>query len=72
MFHSAVTLKLSFPLQIEKMQMIIASIQSDCVWWLQEAALGIYKPTATDFIHALTKVRICICPKSKPNYLMTI
>lgn len=42
--------------QLEKMQMAIANIQSDCVWWLQEAALGIYKPSSADFTHALQKV----------------
>uniref|UniRef100_A0A1B6EU77 Uncharacterized protein n=1 Tax=Cuerna arida TaxID=1464854 RepID=A0A1B6EU77_9HEMI len=40
----------------EKMQMTVAGIQNDAVWWLQETALRIYRPSATEFVHALHKV----------------
>lgn len=47
-------------LQLEKMQQSVAGIQNDAVWWLQETALRIYRPSASDFVHALHKVRpIC-------------
>lgn len=38
------------------MQMTIAGIQSDAVWWLQETALRVYRPNTSDFVHALHKV----------------
>jgi hypothetical protein len=42
--------------QVEKMQSTVAGIENDAVWWLQETALRIYRPSATDFVHALHKV----------------
>lgn len=51
---------IKFFLQLEKMQQLVAGIQNDAVWWLQETALRIYRPSASDFVHALHKVkRIC-------------
>ncbi|KAG8306433.1 Integrator complex subunit 1 [Homalodisca vitripennis] len=41
----------------EKMQLTVAGIQNDAVWWLQETAIRIYRPSATEFVHALHKVR---------------
>lgn len=42
--------------QLEEMQMTVAGIQSDAVWWLQETALRIYRPSPADFVRALHKV----------------
>lgn len=39
------------------MQMSVANIESDAVWWFHENALRVYKPTTSDFVHALHKVR---------------
>ncbi|XP_054283630.1 integrator complex subunit 1-like [Macrosteles quadrilineatus] len=44
------------PPTCEKMQSLVAGIQNDAVWWLQETALRIYRPSPTDFVHALHKV----------------
>lgn len=43
-------------LQIEKMQMAVANIESDAVWWFHENAYRVYKPSTNDFVHALHKV----------------
>lgn len=42
--------------QIEKMQSIVANIESDAAWWFHETAYRIYKPSTNDFVHALHKV----------------
>lgn len=44
------------PAQVEKMQLTVAGIQSDAIWWLQETALRVYRPSSSDFVHALQKV----------------
>lgn len=38
------------------MQHIISKIQNDGVVWLQDSVLKIYRPSPTDFVHALHKV----------------
>lgn len=38
------------------MQHIISKIQNDGVVWLQDSVLRIYRPSPTDFVHALHKV----------------
>lgn len=49
--------------QLEKMQLTIASIQSDCIWWLQDTAISIYKPSPADFTHALHKILLLEPPE---------
>ncbi|KAL1124337.1 hypothetical protein AAG570_000966 [Ranatra chinensis] len=41
---------------IERTQTVISNIQKNAVWWLQETALGVYRPSPQDFSHALQKV----------------
>lgn len=43
-------------LQFEKMQQVISKIQKDGVVWLQDSVLRTYRPTPTDFVHALHKI----------------
>ncbi|VVC44914.1 Hypothetical protein CINCED_3A009720 [Cinara cedri] len=43
-------------LQFEKVQHIISKIQKKGVVWLQEMAIRIYRPSPTDFVHALHKI----------------
>lgn len=40
------------------MQNVISTIQNDGVVWLQDSALRIYRPSPSDFVHALHKVCI--------------
>jgi len=40
------------------MQQVISKIQKDGVVWLQESVLRTYRPSPTDFVHALHKVYI--------------
>lgn len=40
------------------MQHVISKIQNDGVVWLQDNVLKIYRPSPTDFVHALHKVHI--------------
>lgn len=40
------------------MQHVISTIQNDGVVWLQDSALRIYRPSPSDFVHALHKVCI--------------
>lgn len=40
------------------MQLVISKIQKDGVVWLQDHVLRTYRPSPTDFIHALHKVYI--------------
>uniref|UniRef100_A0A1B6DA21 Uncharacterized protein n=1 Tax=Clastoptera arizonana TaxID=38151 RepID=A0A1B6DA21_9HEMI len=44
------------PMTLDKMQHTIAGLQGDAVWWFQETAIRIYRPTAQDFILALHKI----------------
>lgn len=56
--------------QLEEMQMTVAGIQSDAVWWLQETALRIYRPSPADFVRALHKARsIIFIALSKNKYI---
>lgn len=38
------------------MQHVISKIQKDGVVWLQESVIKTYRPSPTDFVHALHKV----------------
>lgn len=40
------------------MQQVISKIQKNGVVWLQESVLKTYRPSPTDFVHALHKVNI--------------
>lgn len=40
------------------MQYVISQIQKDGVAWLQDSVLRTYRPSPTDFVHALHKVCI--------------
>lgn len=40
------------------MQLVISKIQKEGVVWLQDHVLRTYRPSPTDFIHALHKVYI--------------
>jgi len=40
------------------MQQVISKIQKDGVVWLQDSVLRTYRPSPTDFVHALHKVYI--------------
>lgn len=42
--------------QIEKMQLTVANVESDAVWWFHENAYRVYRPPVQDFVHALYKV----------------
>ncbi|KAL5232641.1 hypothetical protein ACI65C_000051 [Semiaphis heraclei] len=42
--------------QFEKMQQVISKIQKNGVVWLQESVLKTYRPSPTDFVHALHKI----------------
>lgn len=42
------------------MQLVISKIQKEGVVWLQDHVLRTYRPSPTDFIHALHKVYIFI------------
>lgn len=48
-------------LKFEKMQHIISKIQKDGVAWLQESGLKMYRPSPTEFVHALHKVYKYTC-----------
>jgi len=42
------------------MQHVISKIQKDGVIWLQENVLRTYRPSPTDFVHALHKVYLIL------------
>lgn len=42
------------------MQLVISKIQKEGVVWLQDHVLRTYRPSPTDFIHALHKVYILV------------
>ncbi|XP_050499679.1 integrator complex subunit 1 [Diabrotica virgifera virgifera] len=41
---------------LKAFQMQVSNIQKECVTWLHDSALRIYRPSITDFVHVLHKV----------------
>jgi hypothetical protein len=41
---------------LHNFRMLVAKIQRDAVYWLQETVPRMYHPAAPDFVHALHKV----------------
>ncbi|XP_050534872.1 integrator complex subunit 1-like isoform X2 [Daktulosphaira vitifoliae] len=48
--------------QFEKMQHAISKIQKDGVIWLHDNVIKIYRPSPTDFVHALHKILLMESP----------